>query len=357
MNDTNEMGLESANSPSPTSIQLSAPAIIADKSGLVEAQNYLTSIDEEREQFYFRLINRNNGAGTKEVIGDIDDVFPELKQHNDSGWDVFVVVNDSTGYTNADVTGIRAVFMDFDNPDGLEAASPKLDWPLDPMMVIQTSPAKYHYYFGIGNGIEVVSIEDFNRITKAMLSAHPEMDKAVVRPCNLMRVPGFVNNKGKDGFKAKIISREPHQIYEVGDFLEQYPVLERAAADVQRLEGVSEDIASTDEADRAGNALKSIDISKLPVGQDGHDIRMRMGFALHQCFSIADDELHRYGRQVWLDWCTQDAWGLREGDASDYSEERCIGEWDRMDAGKEFKTGMGSLYSYCRDSWGWTRPT
>ena len=210
------------------------------------------------------------------MIGDIDDVFPELKQHNDSGWDIFVVVNDSTGYTNADVTGIRAVFMDFDNPDGLEAASPKLDWPLDPMMVIQTSPAKYHYYFGIGNGIEVVSIEDFNRITKAMLSAHPEMDKAVVRPCNLMRVPGFVNNKGKDGFKAKIISREPHQIYEVGDFLEQYPVLERAVADVQRLEGVSEDIASTDEADRARNALKSIDISKLPVGQDGHDIRMRM---------------------------------------------------------------------------------
>src|SRR5690606_2372917 len=72
-----------------------------------------------------------------------------LEAMNEAGHGIFIMVNDGDlqGRTAKNVTGITAYFIDLDgNP--LPA-----DWPLEPTIIVESSPARYHAYWRVTDGL------------------------------------------------------------------------------------------------------------------------------------------------------------------------------------------------------------
>lgn len=117
----------------------------------------------------------------------------ELDALNRRGAGVFLTINEANGRGRkiADITRVRSYFADFDG-----AALPH-GWPLDPCLLVETSPGKYHAYW-ILQPDEVVPLDNtaYNRQQEAIARAvgsQPDDCKGLNRP---MRMPGFWHQKG-----------------------------------------------------------------------------------------------------------------------------------------------------------------
>ena len=126
----------------------------------------------------------------------------ELHGLNVQGAGVFLMVNegDGKGRKVANVTRIRAYFADFDG-----AALPQV-WPLEPSMIVETSPGKFHAYWILQPG-EVAPPDNaaWNAQQEAIARAvgsQPDDCKGLNR---VMRLPGFLHQKGKP-FMSRIVS-------------------------------------------------------------------------------------------------------------------------------------------------------
>jgi hypothetical protein len=117
-----------------------------------------------------------------------------LKQHesrlqalNAQGAGVFLTVNESTGKgrCNANIIRVRALFLDTDG-----AAYPA-HLPLEPHIVVQSSPGRWHLYFLV-NG---VALENFG-VMQAALADLYGTDSTITDLCRVMRLPGFFHRKG-----------------------------------------------------------------------------------------------------------------------------------------------------------------
>ncbi len=178
-----------------------------------EAERFLTLLDEQGNFCFAVIEHGNNGAGKSfSRSGSLEEHFPWLDQENQNGACVFVVINETTGRKDEDVTRIRAVFADQDEPSD----RPIEDWPLDPHLVVETSPGKYHYYWSV-DGLKT---REFSAVQEAIASVH-KTDVTVKNPARLMRLPGFLNCKREkdsaakkyDGFRCRIVQNTLAQSY------------------------------------------------------------------------------------------------------------------------------------------------
>lgn len=126
----------------------------------------------------------------------------ELPALNRQGAGVFVMVNEGngTGRKNGNVTRIRAHCADFDG-QRLPAR-----WPLEPSLLIESSPSKFHAYWILQDG-ETPPLDGaaFNAQQEALARAVgscPDDCKGLNR---VMRLPGFLHQKG-DPFMTRILS-------------------------------------------------------------------------------------------------------------------------------------------------------
>jgi hypothetical protein len=110
-----------------------------------------------------------------------------LQALNAQGAGVFITINESTGKgrCNANITRVRALFLDTDG-----AAYPA-DLPLEPHIVVQSSPGRWHLYFLVDG----VALEDFG-VIQAALAEKYGTDPTITDLCRVMRLPGFYHRKG-----------------------------------------------------------------------------------------------------------------------------------------------------------------
>ena len=139
----------------------------------------------------------------------------ELAALNRQGAGVFVMVNegDGVGRKNGNVTRVRAYFADFDGqplPD---------HWTLDPSLLIESSPGKFHAYWILQDG-ESPPLDGaaFNAQQEAIARAVgscPDDCKGLAR---VMRLPGFTHQKGEP-FMTRILSStgERFTFAQIGD--------------------------------------------------------------------------------------------------------------------------------------------
>lgn len=92
--------------------------------------------------------------------GTLGGLEPYLKRTNAKGGGVYVMVNagGGSGRSAKDVRSVRALFIDTDG------APFPTDLPLQPHLVIQSSPGKYHLYWLV-NGVE---LSDFATLQQAL---------------------------------------------------------------------------------------------------------------------------------------------------------------------------------------------
>ncbi len=112
---------------------------------LDEARRHLRALGPKTDKFVFQTFDdckdRKDPSMARTFHGTLDEYAEALALLNQSGAGIFVTVNDSLsgGRKKQDITATRAMFREADAPD-----LPPL--PIEPHLVIETSPGKKHEY-------------------------------------------------------------------------------------------------------------------------------------------------------------------------------------------------------------------
>ncbi len=166
-----------------------------DKERLKEGESFLSTLDSQATSFHFRTFDdveiegkkRSNPALSKNFHGPLSAHFEPLCRLNEQGAGVFVVIN-AGGQTKSDITRIRAVFADTDG-----APLTPIVESLLPHIVVQSSPGKWHVYYRVEPHFP---LDKFGAVQSAIAHKY-RTDGAVKDLPRVMRLPGFMHNKGK----------------------------------------------------------------------------------------------------------------------------------------------------------------
>ncbi|MPX14688.1 DUF3987 domain-containing protein [Moraxella catarrhalis] len=137
---------------------------------------------------------------TCQLHGRFDDVQDNLHELNNRGAGIYFTANktDGKGRKRENITAVRSLFVDFDTPDsGRVARLTALDLP--PTLIIESSKDKHHAYW-VADGI---ALDDFTACQKQLISFFTAQedapDKAIHDLARVMRLPGFIHQKTKNG--------------------------------------------------------------------------------------------------------------------------------------------------------------
>ena len=218
--------------------------------------------------------------------GDFTEHRNTLARLNTNGAGIYIMVNqgDGSGRKADNVTAVRALFVDLDGAP----LGPVMEAPLEPHIVVETSPDRWHAYWLI----EGCPLDQFTPMQHA-LAARFNSDPAATDLPRVMRLPGFWNQKATlaEPFRARVVHESGAQ-----------PVtLDRFKAEM----GVDQDAPpapglATDAADQAPTEI--IDASQIAdlrsalrhMRADDRDRWQNIGHALK---TLGDT-----GRGLWMDW-------------------------------------------------------
>jgi hypothetical protein len=171
-----------------------------------EAEAFLNALDGKDAQFTFQTFDdvevwsdeekKNIKRMDKSLVRVYHGTFNEHKQAlaaiNERGGGVFVTINetDLKGRKKENILKVKAVFVDLDG----SPIQPILDLPedLQPHIIIESSPNKWHAYWLVDN----CSLELFPHVQRALASKF-NGDIAVNNIDRVMRLAGFSHNKGE----------------------------------------------------------------------------------------------------------------------------------------------------------------
>jgi hypothetical protein len=115
---------------------------------------------------------------------------------------------DFQGRSEKNITRVRAVFVDTDGAP----LEPIVTGPLEPHIVVETSPGKYHVYWLVAG----IPLHDFRTLQKA-LAARFGTDASICDLPRVERVPGFYHQKDPDNpFLVRIVSDTGRAPYDAG---------------------------------------------------------------------------------------------------------------------------------------------
>lgn len=143
----------------------------------------------------------------------------QLTSLNAQGAGVFLMVNegDGQGRKNENVVRVRTFCADFDG-----AALPG-DWPLEPSLIVETSPGKFHAYWFLAAGNDVLLSNDtWNAQQKHIARLVGAQENDATGLCRVMRVPGFLHQKNAP-FLSRIVASTGLR-YDLTDIQAAFPV-------------------------------------------------------------------------------------------------------------------------------------
>ena len=179
---------------------------ISATSGGTSFNSFVLTLSGRKQKYEWRAIRRSRA---KRLTGTPDDTFNALDELNQSGYDIFVTINETDGkdIKGANITRVRALFADFDG-----SPLSNLDRiPLKPSFTVNTSPGKHHAYWLIDD----CPLDQFKPMQQK-LAQILDSDPAVCDLGRIMRVPGFYHLKG-DPFMVTIDCPEQVNRYSFAD--------------------------------------------------------------------------------------------------------------------------------------------
>jgi hypothetical protein len=128
-----------------------------------------------------------------------------LRNLNNVKHGVFVTVQetDLQARKEANIRRIRAIFVDYDRKDGaadisLDTVLARMGFPIEPTIIVSTSAGKYHFYWCISDQWQTDEPGKrlFHGIMARMVESYHHYKGCKDLP-RVMRLPGFVHNKGE----------------------------------------------------------------------------------------------------------------------------------------------------------------
>lgn len=183
---------------------------------LATAKSFLQALDLDGT-FTFQTFgdSRKDPALLQVLNGTFDQHQDELSRLNNQGSGVFVTINktDLKGRKSENIKAIRAVFLDLDG-----APLPE-EWGLEPHLIVESSPGRWHAYWLAYPGFP---LEKFEATQKA-IAVRFGGDPSIIDLPRVMRLPGFIHQK-KIPFRSRILrdwGQEPR--YSHLDILKAFP--------------------------------------------------------------------------------------------------------------------------------------
>lgn len=155
---------------------------------LDQARAFLRALNPHDDWFTFQYFAEAARCTVRPRIlhARFDDTARTLAAVNADGAGIFVTVNrtDGRGRTAANVTALRALFIDCDGPRIRSLALP-------PSISVETSPMRGHHYWLLVPG---EPLDNF-RVAQEALADFYGTDASVTDLCRVLRLPGFSNMK------------------------------------------------------------------------------------------------------------------------------------------------------------------
>lgn len=284
-----------------------------------ESEWFLTTLDGRTNKFVFCAFDERDGNRRPVVIhSDFDSCSDRLNSLNQDGYGIFVCVNKTEGARRrkGDVVEIRALWQEQDKPD-------YPDLPIEPHMVVETSPGKHHRYILVENA----SLEEFESVQERLVEDYGSDPNAKDRS-RVLRLPGFYNNKDpQNPFLVRLVDNPQTKPRMDWSVVKEYlpPVV------VEKRQNPSKNEIPNEK--KILSALKSI---SPDIGYQGW---LEIGMALH-----AEFEGSERGLAIW------DVWSI--GSEKDkYQPGVCYYKWQSFQG--EGVT-IGTLFKKARDNgWMW----
>ena len=295
---------------------------------LDEARRFLKRLDPNATVFTFATFTDTKEKPRPDPLariqtGTFEEMAPWLERHNAMGAGVFVTVNetDGTGRKKENIVRIRALWQEADRGD-----EPEL--PVEPHMVIESSPGKFHRYVLVRDGV----LDEFEPVQDRLVVDYGSDPNAKDRS-RVLRLPGFYHMKDpKTPHLVRIVSTSVEEPHAWDELKERFPPVvrpERTTALARTLRTI--DGSSPLNPVEIASALEHLDPDK------SYEAWLQVGMALHS------EDPGAEGLALW------DTWSAR---GSLYRPGEPEYHWGTFDADREGGVTLGTLKWMAREA-GW----
>jgi len=180
---------------------------------LDQARRFLATLDPTADSFVFQTFDDSKQRKDPKLVrvlpGALEDHADTLAGLNRHGAGIFVTVNKSRngGRKKADIDAGRAIFREADAPD-----LPPL--PVEPSLVVESSPGKRHEYL-LFDG-QTADLSTWDAVMAGMVEVFGSDPNAKDR-ARVLRLPGFYHQKDPDHPHLVSIVHESGQRYSLSD--------------------------------------------------------------------------------------------------------------------------------------------
>jgi hypothetical protein len=176
-----------------------------------EAEKFLKALDAETDKFTFQTFDEQgeDKSLVKILHGTLDQHYAKLVELSKAGAGVYVTVNetDLKGRKAENIKRVRYVFVDLDGAPLAPAKQPR------PHIIVESSPKRWHAYWRV-EGMALEAFKDAQRRQITRLGS----DKTIVDLPRVLRLPGFLHQKGKP-FKTRVVDIWNGKPYKAVDFM------------------------------------------------------------------------------------------------------------------------------------------
>ena len=178
------------------------------------AEHFLTQLDEAAERWTFQTFDddgQRKDRGLARIIhGTIEEHSETLCALNQRGAGVFVTINetDFCGRKRENILRVRAVWQE---DDGAGA-----HLPLEPHIVVESSPGKYHRYLFV----DELGLDEHRNVQQVLVDRYGS-DPCAKDISRVLRLPGFYHRKG-DPHLVRIIEESHAQPYSRDNILRSF---------------------------------------------------------------------------------------------------------------------------------------
>ncbi len=249
-------------------------------------RDFIACIAPGETQFVFQAIqDPQPRSAHSPLIGTLEQCYETLQRDNAQRYGIYWQPNPGPGRLYGDITGVRALFLDFDT-GGLPAL------PLPPHCVVETSPGKFQAYWRVSD----CALDQFDVLLGALADRWHSDANAKGRN-RLFRVAGFTHNKAEP-FVSRVASwapgAAPYSVQQIRDGLLPGWVepVRQARAVTQQDWDAKTDTERAAAVDHIKDAL-----SRIPA--DDHALWIEVGHALAGLGDL--------GLELWDEWSQKSA--------------------------------------------------
>jgi putative DNA primase/helicase len=313
------------------------------------AERFLTALDPSTLNFTFQFFDDNADRKRKDLTGF---VHGSLAQHwdtlcrlNAQGAGIYVTINatDFKGRSAANIVRIRSLFIDLDKAGPLPEK-----FHAEPHIVVESSRDKYHVYWLVRD----CPVDQFTALQIRLIAAY-DSDAKPKDLSRVLRLPGFIHEKVKDGvrslpFRSDLVEASDRPAYVVADAITGLPEKETTSAR-EKVEEKATPAAgampwTADEEARIRSALDAIPTDEATLKQefgDSHEVWWKIGYAINRL------GWGEQGLAIYRDWSKE---------SPEYNEEGLLTAWRSFerhrDDGVSKPVTIGTVYFYAR-RFGW----